>query len=143
MSAINTLRGKFIKDYSVKYREKIENGLWLYVILKYVPIDTNKFNSIKFSSEIEINAIITDGKQQSWSNNVISYNEVTTYEDIKETDNFKDLSPILYTKNGYKVWQDLEEREYISENREKRKIRQTKWLIEIPKYELLKMCIKK
>ena len=38
MSALNTLKGQMIKDYQVKYKEKLPNGLWFYIIyhIKYI-----------------------------------------------------------------------------------------------------------
>lgn len=147
MSAINTLKGQFIKDYKITHKEKLSNGLWFYVILRY----NSNYNSKDFyrsSSEIYIDAIITDGILNSYGNNVVSYREIEKSEDIKKPESFTSLLPEVVTKDGYKVWQEeYNKREYSMELEdkkfEKRKARNTKWLITVPKEDLLKFCLNK
>ena len=146
MSTLNTLKGHFVKDYSVKYKEKLSNGLWFYVIFKY----DSGYKSKEFyrsSSELYIETIITDGNLNSWSNNVLSYKEATIHEDILKSESFLPLAEEIRTKDGYRVWQEVYNKvEYTQElekgKTEKRKSRVTKWLVEVPKEDLLKICLR-
>lgn len=146
MSAINTLKGHFIKDYSVVYKEKLTNGLWFYVICRYDEgWDSKDF--YKSSSEIYIDAIITDGSLTTYGNNVVSYREIDEHEDILRDNKFKEIEPEITTKHGYRVWQqEFNKKEYsreVSKNKfEKRKHRNLKWLVSVPKNDLLKFALK-
>ena len=146
MSALNTLKGQMIKDYQVKYKEKLPNGLWFYIILRY----NSGYNSKEFyrsSSEIYIDAVITDGNLNTYGNNVLSYKEVEKHEDILKSESFLALSVEIKTKDGYRVWQEeYNKKEYSQEiennKSQKRKSRTTKWLVEVPKEDLLKICLR-
>ena len=140
MSTLNTLRGAFVKDYSVKYKEKLQNGLWFYVLFKYSP--SQERPHYLQSSRIEIDAIITDGNLNSWGNNVLSYSEVGEKQDILKSETFPKESDSFYTKDGYLVSQKVfGSHEYSLEIEkgvfEKRKARNLKWVVEVPKEDLI------
>lgn len=151
MSALNTLAGKIIKDYSIAYKEKLHNELWFYIVQRYSTKTDNK-NYFRQSSEMYIDAIITDGSLISYSNNVVAYREVTTYEEILKSENFKDIdTQIYYTKDGFKYYNEIyHETEYSVEKEknnktylEKRKSRKSIWVVEVDKENLLRKCLTK
>ncbi len=134
-----------IKDYQVKHKEKLSNGLWFYIILRY-NLGYNSKEFYRSSSEIYIDAIITDGNINTYGNNVLSYREIEKYEDVLKSESFLPLSAELTTKDGFRVWQEEYAKseytlEFDDKKSEKRKRRTTKWLVEVPKEDLLKFCI--
>jgi len=144
-SSLNTLAGGFVKDYSVVYKEKLHNGLWFFIIQRYsLRGDKNFYQS---SSEIYIDAIITDGALNSWGNNVVSYREVEAFEDRLQSENFAEIDTKEYlTKEGQKYYNKIyNETQYSipAENgkTEKRKSRTTKYVIEVDKKYMLEKVL--
>lgn len=127
MTSINNLRGRIISDGKVVYSEELKKGIVLAIIQKF---DSNE-------SILTIEATITSGLKHTWGNGVVSLIEAQEIEQVQVDQNFRDLTT-LTTIHGFKV----KEYEYnkIEFNRGDTKIkeRNIRWLIEIPKEDLIK-----
>lgn len=143
MASINSLKGKIVKDGRIVYSEKLENGLYLNVIIKYTPFyDGKNCNYYQSSSELTIETLISNNNYQNYSNGAISLNDVIEYQITDEKGNFSKLEKEFKTKDGYRVWQkDYNYQESTMEvdgNKIKTKTRNVVWLVEIPKLDLIK-----
>lgn len=142
MSSTNNLKGTVIKDGRIVYYEKLEKGLYFYVTLKYEPFYDGKNTQYhQDSSQIMIEATISNGERFNYSNGVTCISEAKYTEISDEKGKFKDLEE-LTTKDGFRVWQqDYNFGEtYVLDK--PRKTRTVMWLVEVPKEDLLKYCIK-
>lgn len=145
MSSINNLQGTIIKDGKVVYSEKLQDELYFAVILMYEPFYAGKNTAgNQESSKLMCQAVITNGKKHTWSNGITSLEEAMVVEIIEGDNVFAALKNELKTKDGFRVWQKdygYLEREYIiQEKKIKLKMRKVKWLVEVPKINLLEYC---
>jgi hypothetical protein len=142
MAVINNIKGLVIKDGKVVYSEKLENGLYFCVILMYNLSDIR--NNLVRSSELDCTCIISNGEKINYSNGVIGLNQALEIEHIVNGE-FKDLG-VIYTKDKYKVYQvdyDYRDKEHrqVLKNSNSVEYRSVGWIVEIPKKDLLNICI--
>ena len=141
MAAINNLRGHLVKDGRVVYSEKIKDGLYVKVILKYEPFydGKNKMNH-QNGSQIMIETVITDGSTHNWGNGVHSFNEKIDYEEVKKGESFRKLKS-FDTESGITI---KESAYRFGEKEDKDGVKySTRYVITtavIKKSDLLKMC---
>jgi len=150
MAAINNLKGTPVKDGKVVYSEQLETSLHFAVILMYEPFYEGKnIANHQHSTQLYCEALITTGSKHTWGNGINSLDEADWFEKVKSTDQFKPLREELKTIDGFKVWQiaykfdEHEEKEKDENGKEikvKYKTRRVKWLVEVPKMSMLKLC---
>lgn len=122
MTALNNLKGHIVKDGKVIYEEVLDNGLLFIIIEIYEPSYTKE--NYANSSNLWLEAVITDGNKHTWSNGIISLNDIEEQESRDGNGNFRTLNQ-LKTKDGFKVWEHEHAITSIS--------RRIKWIIEVPK----------
>jgi len=139
MSAINNLKGHIVKDGKVVYSEELEPHIIFAVIQLYEP----KYEKHNYSncSRLLLKTIITTGEKYIFSNGVESLIDAERIEEINEDENFETLREIK-TLQGFKVWESsFGENNYLNTKKIKKKSRKVKWIVEVPKNELVKFFI--
>lgn len=132
MTAINNLKGTKVKDGKVVYKEKLRDGMYFCVILKYEPSYTGSNSAhVVNSSRIELEACISTGANLTWGNGIISVIEPTIINSEQKLDIPKEE---ILTKGGHVVYprfmrQDNENYIYA-------------WEVNVPKEDLLKYALK-
>jgi hypothetical protein len=116
------LKGHIVKDGKVVYSEQLKQNLHFVVIAMYEP--KYQREHYQSSSQMLIQAVITNGNKTKWSNGVDSFQ-------LAQETQEKPFKPIetITTKQGFKAWQ--QDYNYRGVYRD------VVWIIEVPKHELL------
>lgn len=102
MVAINNLKGTKVKDGKVVHKEKLKDGMYFCVILRYEPSYTGSNSAyIVHSSRIELEACIATGANLTWSNGVTSVLEPAIITSEYKLDVPKEE---ILTKGGHVVY---------------------------------------
>jgi len=137
MSAINNLKGHIVKDSKVLHYERLENNLYFAVVLMYEPIYDG--GGFKNSSNLSCLAIMTTGNKTNYGNGVVALDDAV-YIENEINGCFSDLRQTT-TKDGYVVSQKAYNYTEINIDDKKIRRRMVKWVVEVPKNDLIKYCL--
>lgn len=128
MTALNNLKGKIVKDGKIIYDELLNNGLHFLIILMYDKGYAGE--NFADSSCMLISTTISNGTFHTWTNGVVSANDVSTQEE--KNGDWRELKKET-TKDGL-IAKEVVYRQFIHQGKE---FRTVKWVIEVPKAYLI------
>jgi hypothetical protein len=147
MAGINNFQGRVIKDGSIVYSEKLQNGLYFILVLTYEPYyDGVNILNFQSSSQLHCVALISDCSKHHWSNGVISVDDYIIIEKVYGDDSFGIIASDFKTKDGFNVSQsDFCYQDYFEEKKGVRvrvRTRKLIWIVEVPKLQMIELIFK-